>query len=237
MAHPSERPERSGGNDQHDRDCAGYLIAMNIITSKKLIRLGVLTMTMSMAAGPTAALAAPVEQEIPATQSIAQGVPEGQVKDLIIDRHGDDGVKGKIKNRTDHTVRVSDPYAGTEGIYALLPPGGEVTYYSSRTIDIRNGRDIVLDGEGAYFRLSRTGSGNRPVDLWMTDPFVGRPDTLFSDDSVRNLRKGWSEDECHHEVSDRSSVEIKRERDGWDGGWDNSENRDWAVFTVTINRI
>lgn len=233
-------PERSGRHSTHARIPVGYPAVMTNRNHRTAIRMATAALATGLLAGLAVApaFAAPAPAAAPIeSHGATVSLPGYQAEDLIIDRHGDDGVKGKIKNRTDHTVRVADPFVGTEGVYALIPPGGEITYYNSRTIDYRSGRDIVMDGEGASFNFARLGATGPLFTLTMTDPLVGRPDTLFTGDSVSTLRKGWGEGESHHEITSRSSFEIKREHDGWDGGYDNSENRDWAVFTVTINKI
>ena len=189
---------------------------------------GVVTAPAGASAGPAAAPPASLE-----TQQL-QG--PWRAPDLILNRYGDDGVKGKIKNLTSHTVRISDPLYGREGAYYLLAPGAEVTFYNSRKFEYRDGYNLLLAGHGAYFDMRRADGG--PANyLTLSDPYVGRPDTYFSAYPIKTLRTGWSEGESHHEVTSHSSIWVKREKDGWNGGKDNSENRDWAVFTVHIDKI
>lgn len=217
---------------------------MNITrrTRKTLTSLATATLSAGLAVGlmtaPAAASAAPVVAPAAVASKESPKAFQGpwRAPDLIFNWYGDDGVKGRIKNFTSHTVKISDPLYGREGAYYLLPPGGEVTYYNSRKFEYRDGYDLLLAGHGAYFDIRRADGG--PANyLTLSDPYVGRPDTYFTAHPIKTLRTGWSENESHHEVTSHSSIWIKREKDGWDGGKENSDNRDWAVFTIHIDKI
>ena len=194
-------------------------------------------LTAGLLAAPATASATPAAAP-PASASHETQQLQGpwRAPDLILNSYGDDGVKGKIKNFTSHTVKVSDPMYGSEGAYYLLPPGGEVTFYNSRKFEYREGRDLLLAGHGAYFDIRRADGGLANY-LTLSDPYVGRPDTYFTAYPIKTLRTGWSQNESHHEVTPDASIWIKREKDGWNGGRENSDNRDWAVFTVHIDKI
>ena len=158
-------------------------------------------------------------------------------KDLVLNRYKHDGVKGTIKNFTSHTIRVADPMQGTEGVYTLVEPGQQVTYYNCRHFEYRDGRDILLEGHGSYLWISRADGRSTTTTITLSDPFVGRPDTYFSSGPIRTLRTGWSTNESHHEVTPDASFTLKREKDGWNGGHETEYTSDWAVFSVHVDKI
>ena len=186
-------------------------------------------------ASPPAAQADPAQEaSAPASRTHRE---ERQGKDLVLSRYRDDGVKGTIRNFTDHSVKVAELYGG-ENVFVLIPPGGQVTFYNSRKFEYRDGYKLLLSGHGANFTITRAGDGaTRPNYLTLSDPYVGRPDTYFDAYPIKTLRTGWSQNESHHEVTPTSSFWVKREKDGWNGGHETSDTGDWAVFTVHIDKI
>ena len=212
---------------------------LNLTLTRLAVSAVAVAVTAGLAAAPASAAAAPAERTTGEAQLTAPAENSRLQSNLIINRYGDDGVKGAIKNRTNHTIRVADPvpWAGCQsGVHVLIPPGGEVQYYDSKAIEFRHHYDLLLEGEGASLQFTRVGSVDTHF-LALTDPYVGRPDTYFRSGGIKNLRKGWSEQTAHTENTPTASIHIKREKDGWRGdGW-HADNDDWPVFTITVDKM
>ena len=157
-----------------------------------------------------------------------------------------DGVKGTVKNFTSKPIRVADTLRGA---YVDLAPGQQVTYYGS------SGTSLGAGGEGKQLSIKsldpvhRFGANEHRFEL--ADPDIGRPDTRYwfkcnwsSPHTVTdNIRRAWDEGESHNEIArDRSTKTdtkfwVKREDDGWDGGYETEDTEDWQVFTIHVDSI
>lgn len=168
---------------------------------------------------------------------------------LVFSTSGNDGVKGTIKNLTDTAVSISKSlFGGGPGGSYILKPGAEVVFYDSMKI-----KELGAGCEGIDFFFSReewahTQNYHR---IAIGDPDIGRPDTLYSAGShgrrphlhTLTVRRAWNEEESHEEVSynrpEKTPTQfwIKRQIDGWNGGYETDDTEDWQVFTIHIKQI
>ena len=143
----------------------------------------------------------------------------GEVSPLLHYTTANDGVKGRLKNLTGHAVVVDFRYLG--GPSRTLAPGEEVTYYG---------------GQYAWFQFRHPDSSHA-VAYQITDHVSWDPRTSFRPD-INSLheqtRRGWDENESHDEKWGGTFLRVKREKDGWNGGYETSGSSDWAVFTIEL---
>lgn len=168
---------------------------------------------------------------------------------LVFSTKGNDGVKGTIENSTDKTVSISKSlFGGGPGGSYILKPNAKVVFYDSMMI-----KELGAGCEGIDFFFSReewahTQNYHR---IAIGDPDIGRPDTPYSAGShgrqphlhTLTVRRGWNQEESHEEISynrpDNTPTQftIKRQKDGWNGGYETDDTEDWQVFTITIRQI
>ena len=159
-----------------------------------------------------------------AAPSLPPGLPPGNSSDevapLLRNLKKHDGVKGRVKNRTNHPIVVV--FGAFEEESRTLAPGQEVTYYS---------------GRAAYFEFRYLYSSHT-VGYSIFEYPVEQPSTIFEPNANSKpyfSRYGWDEEESHDEIWGGTHIRGKREKDGWKGGHDvQGYTYDWAVFTVEI---
>ncbi len=155
------------------------------------------------------------------TAVVAAAQPAADAAPFVEERDSDDGVKGKIKNYAGYPVKLTF----NQNYERVLQPGDEVTYYSGRYERV----DVMMS------RLD----GTRQANLIISDR-TWKPETTFWPnwkDRPRSDRSHWSEEDSHHEIWGDTTLWLKREKDGWNGGYETWHNRDWAVFTVHIDSL
>ena len=147
--------------------------------------------------------------------------PSAGIAPLLHHPSADYGVKGVMRNLTEHDVRVKFGFDQ----YRTLAPGEEVAFSS---------------GETALFQFNRPGSSHAAefqiTDYVASDPRT--PSTRFRAD-VNDTRSDvmnwiWRENQSRIESFGGTKLRVKREIDGFNGGYETGGSSDWAVFTVEI---
>lgn len=134
---------------------------------------------------------------------------------------------------TNKDVTVKDRKSGDT---YRVGPGDELVYYSDADLVGNSGCDA---GDGAYLELYETGKPMKASSIWLSDAWVGRPDTVFEapHSKINTVRKSWNEGDSHHEVAGSHKFWIKRESDSWREKYDNWNTSDWAAFTIHIDQV
>jgi hypothetical protein len=151
--------------------------------------------------------------------------------------YDDDGIKGMIKNYSDHDILVLAEVLKSGTQKAILKPGDELPYKVFGTGVLEFSKMI----DGAVVPDTTT-------KLWMKDPAIGRPSTKFTPpgrSEPANVRTGWREQTSAEEIWGSIKIKLTREKDGWtipasdaylklyrDPNTQGSS--DWAVFTIEI---
>ena len=152
----------------------------------------------------------------------------------------EDGIKGMVKNFSSDSILIEARRAGGGFTQrAVLEPQDVMPYLFPE-----EGEFIIRPAN------ARIGdSGATPVKIWLSDPYMGRPDSRVEISEGGSQSETWSEEEDHaYESSNGPRIWIKRETDGWtasvsdqygkqcfDGVYDSMS--DWAVFSIHVDRI
>ena len=181
-------------------------------------------LTLGLIAAPAVAVAAPAPagaEVIGTSPTLTSTAPTADADPLLSWRSREDGVKGRIKNFSGHPVEIT--FNGDQK--RVLADRDEVTYYA---------------GQYALVTMSHPGGGHQ-VQLQLIDHVWKQPISKFwpdvTDFHTTTERRGWVEQESHHELWGETKLWLKREKDGWNGGHETSSTSDWAVFTVHIDGL